>query len=109
MDIIERDIGRLEQEIQARRDSIKTLRLGINDLRGEQDELRALLSSTTEYSKDDLEKNIKRLDFHIGQVEATIEKERAGIDQLAYMIKVLRKKQCQSETTSPSTGTPPLE
>ena len=105
MDIIERDIVRLEQEIQKHDENSKTLRCNIKDLRKEQDELRALLSSENEYDKKALQCNIERLDSHMSQVEAVAGKEEAGVRQLKQMITVLRRKQCLLDPISPLTGT----
>lgn len=109
MDIIARDILRLEHEKGKCREGMKTLYHGIKELRREQTELQDLLSTETNYDKEALQNNIKRIDFHIGQIEATINKEEAKIRQLDYMINVLRRKQCLSDPISASTGTPPPE
>jgi len=87
---VEEDIRALKNEQDKRHENIRRLRKGIKELRDEQDEMRKMIKNGgSGYNSKAMNSNIQRYDWHIGQIEAVISKDEAGIVQLNQMIKVL--------------------
>jgi len=98
---IQEDIYKLRLEQIKRRENIKVLRSGIDDLYFEQKELKQYLNKEIEnkFNPEALKVNINRIDWQVEQIEATIRKEEAGINQLDQIINKLEERKCQLEVT----------
>lgn len=88
---IEVDIQGLKNQQIEKRTNNRTLRKGIKDLKAEQAELRLLIKKKNSgYNPAAMKANVQMIKKQIIEIEATILKEQAGIDQLKMMIGVLQ-------------------
>ncbi len=100
METLIKDRDQLQNQADHRRDRIRGYRREIKKKEAEKAELLDLVEDPGFYDPVACKKNAERCDQHIKMFEATIEKERAGVEQLESMIKTINDRICLKEQTS---------